>query len=244
LLACWASRSAGRDKLGGCTETAQAAGRRAGLAALSTGSTIGSIRNVAVAALTKNFADELAPSGISVVSVHPGRTRTEKTPEFVERQAKAHGVTPDEIERRLAEANLARRVITRQKRKAAAHRLGFRPRQRKPPGCHRLGVERFPEIVELLARAGRRLRVEPGAIDGGCCWCSARQTPGTFPAWAAVRSRMAWILEPVSVESRTGLCSAPPTPAGKGFREARDRAGILGPGRVFVRHRDGKAADS
>jgi NAD(P)-dependent dehydrogenase (short-subunit alcohol dehydrogenase family) len=83
-----------------------------GLAALSTGSTIGSIRNVGVAALTKNLADELAPSGISVVCVHPGRTRTEKTPEFVERQARAHGVTPDEIERRLAEANLARRVIT------------------------------------------------------------------------------------------------------------------------------------
>jgi NADP-dependent 3-hydroxy acid dehydrogenase YdfG len=34
-----------------------------GLAALNTGSTIGSIRNVGVAALTKNLADELAPSG-------------------------------------------------------------------------------------------------------------------------------------------------------------------------------------
>jgi NAD(P)-dependent dehydrogenase (short-subunit alcohol dehydrogenase family) len=42
-----------------------------GLAALQTGSTIGSIRNVGVAALTKNLADELAPSGISVVCVHP-----------------------------------------------------------------------------------------------------------------------------------------------------------------------------
>jgi NAD(P)-dependent dehydrogenase (short-subunit alcohol dehydrogenase family) len=83
-----------------------------GLAALSTGSTIGSIRNVGVAALTKNLADELAPSGISVVCVHPGRTRTEKTADFVERQAKAHGVTPDEIERRMAAASLVRRVIT------------------------------------------------------------------------------------------------------------------------------------
>jgi NAD(P)-dependent dehydrogenase (short-subunit alcohol dehydrogenase family) len=83
-----------------------------GLAALQTGSTIGSIRNVGVAALTKNLADELAPSGIWVVCVHPGRTRTEKTDEFVERQAKAHGVTPEEIERLLAAGNLARRVIT------------------------------------------------------------------------------------------------------------------------------------
>jgi NAD(P)-dependent dehydrogenase (short-subunit alcohol dehydrogenase family) len=63
-----------------------------GLAALQTGSTIGSIRNVGVAALTKNLADELAPSGISVVCVHPGRTRTEKTDEFVGRQAEAQGV--------------------------------------------------------------------------------------------------------------------------------------------------------
>jgi NAD(P)-dependent dehydrogenase (short-subunit alcohol dehydrogenase family) len=53
---------------------------------------------VGVAALTKNLADELAPSGISVICVHPGRTRTEKTAEFVERQAKAQNVTPDEIE--------------------------------------------------------------------------------------------------------------------------------------------------
>jgi NAD(P)-dependent dehydrogenase (short-subunit alcohol dehydrogenase family) len=83
-----------------------------GLAALSTGSTIGSIRNVGVAALTKNLADELAPSGISVVCVHPGRTRTEKTAEFVERQAEAQGVTPDEVERRLAASNLVGRVIT------------------------------------------------------------------------------------------------------------------------------------
>ena len=82
-----------------------------GLAALHTGSTIGSIRNVGVAALTKNLADELAPSGISVVCVHPGRTRTEKTAAFVERQAKAHGVTAEEIERQLAGTNLARRVI-------------------------------------------------------------------------------------------------------------------------------------
>src|SRR6266852_5226643 len=50
-----------------------------GLAARSTGSIIGSIRNVAVAALTKNLADELGPKGINVTVVHPGLTRTEKT---------------------------------------------------------------------------------------------------------------------------------------------------------------------
>lgn len=52
----------------------------AGLAARSTGSTVGSIRNVGVAALTKNLAQELAPQGIAVVCVHPGTTRIERTP--------------------------------------------------------------------------------------------------------------------------------------------------------------------
>jgi NAD(P)-dependent dehydrogenase (short-subunit alcohol dehydrogenase family) len=49
----------------------------AGLGARHTGSIIGSIRNVAVSALSKNLADELCKFGINVVTVHPGTTRTE-----------------------------------------------------------------------------------------------------------------------------------------------------------------------
>ena len=52
-----------------------------GLAARQSGSTIGSIRNVAVSAMTKNLADELGPHGINVTVVHPGITRTERTTE-------------------------------------------------------------------------------------------------------------------------------------------------------------------
>jgi NAD(P)-dependent dehydrogenase (short-subunit alcohol dehydrogenase family) len=51
-----------------------------GLAARQTGSIVGSVRNVAVAALTKNLADELGPSGINVTVVHPGPTITERVP--------------------------------------------------------------------------------------------------------------------------------------------------------------------
>jgi NAD(P)-dependent dehydrogenase (short-subunit alcohol dehydrogenase family) len=83
-----------------------------GLAARTTGSTIGSIRNVSVSALTKNLADELAPQGIAVVCVHPAMTRTEKTPGVIERQAKAQGVSPAEIEKRMAGKNLVRKLIT------------------------------------------------------------------------------------------------------------------------------------
>jgi NAD(P)-dependent dehydrogenase (short-subunit alcohol dehydrogenase family) len=83
-----------------------------GLAARSTGTIIGSMRNIAVAALTKNLADELSPHGIAAVCVHPGLTRTEKTPGVVAAQAKAQGVPEAEIEKRMAGRNLARKLIT------------------------------------------------------------------------------------------------------------------------------------
>ena len=83
-----------------------------GLAARQTGSTIGSMRNVAVAALTKNLADELGPLGINVTCVHPGVTRTEKTPGVIRRQAEALGITPEEVEKRWSGMNLIRRIVT------------------------------------------------------------------------------------------------------------------------------------
>ena len=48
-----------------------------GLAARSAGSAAQTVRNVAVAAITKNLADELGPKGINVTVVHPSITRTE-----------------------------------------------------------------------------------------------------------------------------------------------------------------------
>jgi NAD(P)-dependent dehydrogenase (short-subunit alcohol dehydrogenase family) len=82
-----------------------------GLAAFSTGSVIGSIRNVAVAALTKNLADELGGTGVNVTAVHPGLTRTEATPAVIAAHAEAAGVAAAEIERRMAGLNLARTFI-------------------------------------------------------------------------------------------------------------------------------------
>ena len=82
-----------------------------GLAARRSGSTIGSIRNVAVVAMTKNLADELGPDGINVTVVHPGATRTEATAGVIEERARSQGVSPDEVERRMAEAVSVRRII-------------------------------------------------------------------------------------------------------------------------------------
>lgn len=82
-----------------------------GLAARQSGSAVGSMRNVAVSAMTKNLADELGPSGINVTVVHPGLTWTERIPAMVADQASSQGVSVDEVERRLAESNTVRRMI-------------------------------------------------------------------------------------------------------------------------------------
>jgi NAD(P)-dependent dehydrogenase (short-subunit alcohol dehydrogenase family) len=82
-----------------------------GLAARQTGSTIGSIRNVAVAALTANLSDELSPSGVNVTVVHPGMTRTEKTAGVVEARATATGTDTAEVERRLAAGVRIGRIV-------------------------------------------------------------------------------------------------------------------------------------
>jgi NAD(P)-dependent dehydrogenase (short-subunit alcohol dehydrogenase family) len=82
-----------------------------GLGARNTGSVLTSIRNVAVAALTKNAADELGPSGIGVVVVHPGYVRTEATPAVLARRAEAAGTSVEEIERRIGAANSIGRIV-------------------------------------------------------------------------------------------------------------------------------------
>jgi NAD(P)-dependent dehydrogenase (short-subunit alcohol dehydrogenase family) len=81
-----------------------------GLAARGTGSIIGSTRNVAVVAMSKNLADELAPHGINATVVHPGLTRTEKTPGVIAALAARQSITEDEAERRMA-TNLIGRLV-------------------------------------------------------------------------------------------------------------------------------------
>jgi NAD(P)-dependent dehydrogenase (short-subunit alcohol dehydrogenase family) len=76
-----------------------------GLAARQSGSAVGSMRNVAVAAMTKNLADELGPHGINVTVVHPGTTRTERTAPLVAARAAAQGVAPEAVEAQMAAGN-------------------------------------------------------------------------------------------------------------------------------------------
>jgi NAD(P)-dependent dehydrogenase (short-subunit alcohol dehydrogenase family) len=83
-----------------------------GLAARQASSLTGSVRNVAVAAMTKNLADELGPAGINVTVVHPGMTVTERTPGLVAAYAAARGLTPEQAERDMTRGITIGRMVT------------------------------------------------------------------------------------------------------------------------------------
>ena len=83
-----------------------------GLAARSTGAITGTVRNVAVAALTKNLADELGRDGINVTVVHPGVTITEKTPEILAGRAERAGISVAEVERQIGASISIGRIVT------------------------------------------------------------------------------------------------------------------------------------
>jgi NAD(P)-dependent dehydrogenase (short-subunit alcohol dehydrogenase family) len=82
-----------------------------GMASRNTGTVVGSMRNVAVTAMTKNLAVELGPSGINVTVIHPGLTRTEATAGVIAGRAEASGVSEEEIEKQMAQGNSSRTII-------------------------------------------------------------------------------------------------------------------------------------
>jgi len=84
----------------------------AGLAARRTGNITGSVRNLAVVAMTKNLADELGPSGVTVNVVHPGTTRTETLADQLARRAERIGTTPEAVEAALASEVALGRLMT------------------------------------------------------------------------------------------------------------------------------------
>jgi NAD(P)-dependent dehydrogenase (short-subunit alcohol dehydrogenase family) len=83
-----------------------------GLSARQSGSLVGSVRNVAVSAMTKNLADELGPAGINVTVVHPGVTVTGRTPGMVADRAHREGLTEAEVHARLAAASSIGRLVS------------------------------------------------------------------------------------------------------------------------------------
>jgi NAD(P)-dependent dehydrogenase (short-subunit alcohol dehydrogenase family) len=93
-----------------------------GMNARNAGSIIGSARNVAMVALTKNVADELGPHGINVTVVHPGLTLTEHYQSQMEAVAASSGVDLDTLITERFANNLLRRPVTA---KDVAHVVTF-----------------------------------------------------------------------------------------------------------------------
>jgi len=83
-----------------------------GAAARRTGSVTGSIRNVAVAALTKNLADELGPRGVNVTVIHPGPTSSDTMAKALAANAESRGLTVEEVEREFSAAISIGRIVT------------------------------------------------------------------------------------------------------------------------------------
>jgi NAD(P)-dependent dehydrogenase (short-subunit alcohol dehydrogenase family) len=83
-----------------------------GLAARQAGDFAATARNVGVAALTKNLADELGRHGVNVTVVHPGMTITERSPATFARMGEASGRTADEVERATGAGTAIGRVPT------------------------------------------------------------------------------------------------------------------------------------
>lgn len=83
-----------------------------GLGARSTGSLVGSVCNVAVAAMTKNLADELGPRGVNVTVVHPGLTTTENVVDGIRRRAADADLTEAEVAARVASGVSIGRLVT------------------------------------------------------------------------------------------------------------------------------------
>ena len=64
------------------------------------GNLSGGARNTSMVHLTKTLALQLGPFGITVNCVHPGTTRTERTPGMLAARAAELGITPEEVEAR------------------------------------------------------------------------------------------------------------------------------------------------
>jgi NAD(P)-dependent dehydrogenase (short-subunit alcohol dehydrogenase family) len=83
-----------------------------GMAGRRSGNLVGAARNAALVAMSKNLADELGPHGINVTVVHPGQTRTERTPGVIADRARNEGISAEEVEKRMASQNSVRRFLT------------------------------------------------------------------------------------------------------------------------------------
>jgi NAD(P)-dependent dehydrogenase (short-subunit alcohol dehydrogenase family) len=75
---------------------------------------VGSMVNAALVSFTRGISRELARHNVRINSISPGWTLTEQQARSFEMQAAAQGLTPDEVERRVARAIPLSRLVTTQ----------------------------------------------------------------------------------------------------------------------------------
>lgn len=83
-----------------------------GMAARNAAGISGGMRNAAVMNFTKVMSEELGPKGITVNAVHPAASRTSALIERLEATAAREGITVEEAERRAADGNAIKRLVT------------------------------------------------------------------------------------------------------------------------------------
>ena len=81
-----------------------------GLAARNSG-TYSGLRNLSVVHMTKTLSSELGPHGVTVNTIHPGTTRTERSEPMYQEQANRLGVSLEEVEADVAGGIAVRRII-------------------------------------------------------------------------------------------------------------------------------------
>jgi len=108
-----------------------------GLGARRAGSVAQTVRNISVAAVTKNLADELGPLGVNVTVVHPGVTRTDGVAARVDERVAA-GEPLEDVEREVAR-NIIGRIVT---------------------------PEEVADVIAFLA-SPRSVAITGGAVDAG-----------------------------------------------------------------------------
>ena len=72
---------------------------------------ISGMRNASVSHLTKTLSDQLGPHGITVNTVHPGVTRTERSAPDYQEAATQQGISVDEVEKQIAQEIAIRRIV-------------------------------------------------------------------------------------------------------------------------------------
>jgi NAD(P)-dependent dehydrogenase (short-subunit alcohol dehydrogenase family) len=75
---------------------------------------VGSMVNAALVSFTRGISRELARHNVRINSISPGWTLTEQQARSFEMQAAAQGLTPEEVERRVARAIPLSRLVTTQ----------------------------------------------------------------------------------------------------------------------------------